>query len=83
MTLQYISHCGKTWMVGLNGKATDKQPSACSGSLGGVPYVGFENEQIAAAPGVEEEMPCKVCGKMVEVKTAVGQPMNAENRKSS
>lgn len=73
MTLEYITHCGKSWMVGLNGKNITNEPAACSGKLGNTPYVGFGGEQIAAALPVAKLAPCHLCGELVEVKSAIGK----------
>jgi hypothetical protein len=60
-------------MIGLNGKSAVNEPSACSGELGGVPYVGFGDEQLAAALPVAEKARCPECGELVDVETAKEQ----------
>ena len=74
ISLQFITHCGKTWMVGINGKSTVNEPSACSGNLAGVPYVGFGSDQLAAAPMVGTLSPCGECGALVGVETSTEVP---------
>jgi hypothetical protein len=70
ISLQYISHCGKSWLVGICGKSIVNEPSACSGELGGVPYMGFGNDQSQAALPVAQQARCVECGALVDVETA-------------
>lgn len=67
--LQFISHCGKSWIVGINGKnISDCKTSG--GSFGEVPYMAIANDQIEAAPEIPKELHCRVCGVLVEVQDA-------------
>lgn len=68
MTLETITHCGTTWLVGIDGRSLFKEPSACSGEFGGAHYIGFSNDQLAAAPPVSKTSPCGKCGATVQVK---------------
>lgn len=64
--LHMISHCGKDWLVGIDGK--DITGSATSGGyVKGTPYMAIGNDEIAKAPPIQDMMPCKVCGKPVRV----------------
>jgi hypothetical protein len=68
MTLQFITHCGTTWMVGINGQCTDNRGNG--GTLNGDPYVAFGNDELAAAPKCPKTMSCHTCGKKVRVETS-------------
>jgi len=68
MTLQFLAHCGKVWMVGINGRSTDGRGSG--GKASGESFVAFGNDELASAPAVPTEMPCRECGAMVRVETS-------------
>ena len=57
MKLHFISHCGKEWLVGINGQDITKIKTS-----GGKKYLAIGNEEIG------KKCPCKICGEMVEVK---------------
>lgn len=70
MKLHIISHCGKDWMIGINGKdITSSQTSG--GRMGDVPYLAIGNDEIEKAPDIPQKSPCRKCGEMVDVKALV------------
>lgn len=67
--IQYIhcDECGDVYLVGIMGKCVDKKGSG--GTLDGVPYVAFGNEELADAKeivaGNLHKCPC--CGRECNV----------------
>jgi hypothetical protein len=65
--LHIMSHCGKDWLVGIDGRdITDAKTSG--GMFAGTPFMAIGNEILINAPKVKSPMPCKVCGHPVELK---------------
>jgi hypothetical protein len=67
VTLETITHCGKTWMVGLNGMGTDGK-----GSGGGHGFLAFGNGELTTP--VPATYPCYECGKQVPVESTESKP---------
>ncbi len=70
MYYTHCKECGKDYFVGLDGKDMSSTKRSAPGEFDGVPYIGFGNEQIEAAPKIPEEMPCKNCGTICKIEIA-------------
>lgn len=70
MELQILSHCGKKFLVGINGK--DIRNAKTSGSERGdpIPHMAIGNDEIDDAPTLPDEIRCDICGEMVKVEVA-------------
>jgi hypothetical protein len=62
MTVELISHCSETWLVGVNGRSVFRRQADVSGEVGGAPCMGFGDDTLASLPPVGESYPCPACG---------------------
>jgi hypothetical protein len=65
--LHIMSHCGKDWLVGIDGKDI-RSSKIGSGNAGDVPFISIGNDEIEHAPRIKSSLPCKICGQPVELK---------------
>ena len=60
--LNVISHCGKTWLVGIN--CLDIRKNGISSK----DFLAIGNNELAELKKLPKEMACIKCGKLVKVK---------------
>lgn len=68
MTLETLTHCGATYMVGIDGMSTDGR-----GSKAGRGVLAFGADELTTP--VRRREPCPKCGKLVKVEVSVGRPI--------
>ncbi len=68
-TLNFINHCGKSWLVGINGKDITSAKTG-GGKYDDISFMSIGNDEIDKCPDLKDRYPCKICGKLVEVKTS-------------
>lgn len=70
MTLEYISHCGSAWMVGIDGYST--LGKGTGGRFRNTPFVVFGSDELPLP--TPKTSRCPKCGKRVRVRVSKSQP---------
>jgi hypothetical protein len=66
MTIETITCCKSTYLVGIDGRSLDRMETGCE--LRGAIAVG--SDDLARAPRVAQRAPCPRCGRLAVVQTS-------------